>query len=61
LTVEAVSKYYCVLYWDVGRTNIPDSKGDVLLTSPHSAPLGPVGGSTKNFKLLILKFICLRH
>jgi len=44
LTVQEASRYYCDLYWDVGKTNIPESSDDAQLTSPHLVPLAPVEG-----------------
>jgi len=44
LTAEATSTYCCVLNWDAGKTNFPDSRNDAQLTWPYSVPLTPVGG-----------------
>jgi len=41
---EDASRYYCDLYWDVGKINIPVSGDDAQLTSHHLVPLGPVEG-----------------
>jgi len=49
MTSEAASKYYCVVHWDVCRTNFPDSRDDVQLASPHSILLAPVRVANKCF------------
>ena len=43
LTAEATLENY-VLYRDVGKTNIPDSRDDEQLTQPDSVPLALVRG-----------------
>jgi len=43
-TSEVASVYSYVLDWVEGKTNIPNSRGDVPLTSPHPLSLDSAEG-----------------
>jgi len=53
VSAKAASLRCYVLDWDVGKTNLPDSKDDVHLTSPHCVALTPVGEVNKCFHSIV--------